>query len=276
MKLYLRNQFLELEEPVIMGILNITPDSFSDGGKYLGAAAAMRQAEKLVTDGAAIIDVGGESTRPGARRVGVDEEIDRVIPVIEKIKETWDVLVSIDTYKENVARLAVEEADADMVNDISALMYSEAMAETVSELNVPVVLMHIKGTPETMQQAPSYTDVVAEIKDFFEERIEFALARGIKKEKLILDPGIGFGKRVEDNIAILKNLRAFAEFELPLMAGISRKSFLGAISGEKIPAQRDAETTAAHILAMSNGASMLRVHDVAQAVKTVKIFKAMF
>jgi len=276
MKLYLRNQFLELEEPVIMGILNITPDSFSDGGKYFGAAAAMRQAEKLVTDGAAIIDVGGESTRPGARRVGVDEEIDRVIPVIEKIKETWDVLVSIDTYKENVARLAVEEADADMVNDISALMYSEAMAETVSELNVPVVLMHIKGTPETMQQAPSYTDVVAEIKDFFEERIEFALARGIKKEKLILDPGIGFGKRVEDNIAILKNLRAFAEFELPLMAGISRKSFLGAISGEKIPAQRDAETTAAHILAMSNGASMLRVHDVAQAVKTVKIFKAMF
>jgi dihydropteroate synthase len=227
----------------------------------------------MAAEGADIIDVGGESTRPGASRVGVDEETDRVLPLIARIREDTGALVSVDTNKEEVARLAVEEGGADIVNDISAFRFSERMATVVAELNVPVVLMHIQGTPETMQRAPSYADVVAEISDYFQERIDYALGRGVKKEKIILDPGIGFGKRLEDNIAIIRHLKEFAEFELPVMVGLSRKSFLGLLSGEKSAERRSAETIAASLVAVRNGASMLRVHDVAAMVKALKVWR---
>jgi dihydropteroate synthase len=273
MKIYLKNRFIEREEPLVMGILNVTPDSFSDAGRFFTLDAALRQAREMAGAGADIIDVGGESTRPGAVRLGAEEEIDRVLPVIEKIKDELDVLVSIDSSKEEVARLAVEEGGADLVNDISALQFSENMAATVARMGVPAVLMHIKGTPETMQVNPGYNDVVGEIAEYFQQRIDFALSQGIKKEKLILDPGIGFGKRLEDNIAIIRNLRTFAEFELPLLVGVSRKSFLGLLSGEKVPEKRGAETIAASLCAARNGAAILRVHDVEPLVKALKVWR---
>ena len=275
MKLYLKNRFIEKQEPLVMGILNVTPDSFSDAGRFFESNAALQHAREMVAAGADIIDVGGESTRPGANQLSAEEEIDRILPTIEKIKEELNVLVSIDTTKADVARLAVEEGGADLVNDISALQFSEHMAATVAELNVPVVLMHIKGTPENMQKDPFYADVVNEINDYFQQRIDFALSHGIKKEKIILDPGIGFGKRLEDNITIIKNLKRFGEFDLPILIGVSRKSFLGQLSGEKIPEKREVETITANIMAVLNGAAIIRVHDVAQAVKALKILKVL-
>lgn len=275
MKLYLRSGFSEKSAPLVMGILNVTPDSFSDAGRFFEPAAALEQARAMAEAGADIIDVGGESTRPGATPISADEETDRVLPVIEKIKQELGILVSVDTSKEEVARLAVEEAGADLVNDISGMRFSEHMAAAVAELNVPVIVMHIQGTPEDMQRRPSYTDVVNEIKDYFQERIEFAMSRGVQKEKIILDPGIGFGKRLEDNVAIIRRLREFAEFELPVMVGLSRKSFLGTLSGEKVAAKRGAETIAAGLVAVRNGAAMLRVHDVAGMVKALKVWKSL-
>jgi dihydropteroate synthase len=275
MKLYLRNGFIEKNDPMIMGILNVTPDSFSDAGRFFKNGDALEHARAMAAAGADIIDVGGESTRPGSAPIGLDEEIDRVLPVIEKIKEELAILVSVDTSKEEVARMAVEEGGADMVNDISAFGFSERMAATVAELNVPVILMHIKGTPKNMQHDPFYADIIAEIKDYFQERIDYALSHGIKKEKLILDPGIGFGKRLEDNIAIIRNLKQFAEFDLPVMIGLSRKSFLGLLSGEKVPEKRGAETVAASLLAVRNGAAILRVHDVKQMVKALKVWQGL-
>ncbi|NIM12898.1 MAG: dihydropteroate synthase [Candidatus Aminicenantes bacterium] len=272
-KLYLRKDFLELDAPVVMGVLNVTPDSFSDGGNFLGSDSAIRQAEQMVEDGAAIIDVGGESTRPGARQVSADEELDRVMPVIEKIKDEWEVLVSVDTYKERVARTTVLEGGADLVNDISALGFSDNMADTIAKLEVPVILMHIKGTPEDMQKEPFYKDVIRELKQYFQSRIDFALAKGIKKEKIIIDPGIGFGKRLEDNIEIIKKLETFTEFELPIMIGTSRKSFLGSLGGETIPIEREAETITANIISILNGASIIRVHHVKNAVKSINVLK---
>lgn len=273
MELYLKTEFKELETPVVMGILNITPDSFSDGGKFLESSMAIRQAEQMVKDGAAIIDVGGESTRPGARTVSVDEEIDRIMPVIEKIKSEFEVIVSVDTYKERVAKTAVIEAGADMINDISGLRFSESMADTIARLDVPIILMHIKGTPENMQKDPFYSDVIAEIKQYFHYRIDLALSKGIKKEKIIIDPGIGFGKRVEDNILILKRLHELNEFELPILIGLSRKSFLGVLAGETIPIKREAETITANLIAILHGASIIRVHNVKNAVKSINVFK---
>jgi dihydropteroate synthase len=274
-KLYLKNSFIEKEGPLVMGILNVTPDSFSDAGRFFESNAALQHAREMVAAGADIIDVGGESTRPGANQLSAEEEIDRILPTIEKIKEELGVLVSIDTTKADVARLAIEEGGADLVNDISALQFSATMAATVAELNVPVVLMHIKGTPENMQKDPFYADVLGEIEDYFQQRIDFALSHGIKKEKLILDPGIGFGKRLEDNIAIIKNLKRFCEFDLPLLVGVSRKSFLGQLSGEKFPEKREAETITANILAVLNGAAIIRVHDVSHAVKAMKVLKGL-
>ena len=273
MKLYLKNGFIEKSEPLVMGILNVTPDSFSDAGRFFEGNAALEHAREMVAAGADIIDVGGESTRPGAGQLSAEEEIDRILPTIEKIKEELGIPVSIDTTKADVARLAVEEGGADLVNDISALQFSEAMAATVAELNVPVILMHIKGTPENMQKDPFYSDVIGEITDYFQQRIDFALSHGIKKEKLILDPGIGFGKRLEDNIAIIKNLKMFAEFELPILVGVSRKSFLGLLSGEKVPEKRGPETIAAGLCAVRNGAAILRVHEVEPLVKALKVWR---
>jgi dihydropteroate synthase len=275
MKLYLRNGFLEKEDPLVMGILNVTPDSFSDAGRFFAPGPALDHARAMADAGADIIDVGGESTRPGSRPVGLDEEIDRVLPVIARIKEETGALVSVDTSKEEVARLAVEEGGADIINDISALRFSERMASVVAELGVPVVLMHIQGTPETMQRAPAYADVIAEISDYFQERIDYAQGRGVQRQKIILDPGIGFGKRLEDNVAIVRQLRRFAAFELPLLVGLSRKSFLGLLGGEKSAERRDAETVAANLVAVRNGAAILRVHDVGAAVRALKVWRAL-
>jgi dihydropteroate synthase len=275
MKLFLKHRTLDKPDPLVMGILNVTPDSFSDGGRYLKADEAVTRAEEMVDAGADIIDIGGESTRPGATAVGEDEEMERVIPVIRRIKESWDIPISIDTYKARVARAAVEEAGADMVNDISALRFSAGMAGTVAQLNVPVVLMHIRGLPGTMQDQPRYGDVIAEIHDYLGERIEFAVAGGIAREKIILDPGIGFGKRVEDNIAIIRQLKRFTDFSLPLLIGISRKSFLGKITGEPAADKRIGETLTAGVMAILNGASIIRVHDVRETVASVRILRAL-
>lgn len=273
MKLYLKHDFLELETPVVMGVLNVTPDSFSDGGCFFKYDDALKQAEQLIKDGAAIIDIGGESSRPGAQTVSADEEIDRIIPIIEKIKDEFAAIVSVDTYKERVAKTAVLEAGADMVNDISALRFSDNMAETIAKLDVPVVLMHIKGTPENMQKNPSYQHLIFEIKQYFHTQVDYALSKGVKKEKIIIDPGIGFGKRVQDNIEIIKKLAEFKEFELPILIGLSRKSFLGTISNEPIPIERGAETICANIIAILNGASIIRVHNVKDTAKSIKILK---
>lgn len=273
MNIYLRNGFLEFETPVVMGVLNVTPDSFSDGGYFLEVDTALKHVEKMIQDGAQVIDIGGESSRPGAKAVNVDEEIDRIMPIIERIKAEFEILVSVDTYKERVAREAVLEAGADIVNDISGLRFSENMAETIAFLNVPVVMMHMKGMPENMQVNPGYSNVIEEIKEYFQENIDIALTSGIKKEKIIIDPGIGFGKRLPDNIDIIKNLGQFKEFDLPILIGVSRKSFLGLIAGENDPLEREAETITGNLIAIMNGASFIRVHNVKNAVKSIKVLK---
>jgi len=271
--IHYRDRSVSYNVPLIMGIVNVTPDSFSDGGKNYIIDDALKSVEKMVAVGVDIVDIGGESSRPGADRISEDEEIRRVIPLIKGIKKEFDVRVSIDTTKESVAKLAVEEAAADIINDISALKGSLRMAEIVSELNVPVVLMHMKGKPKDMQNNPFYNDVVKELFSFFKERIDFSMRKGIKRNKIIIDPGIGFGKRVEDNVQILKNLKRFTELGLPLLIGLSRKSFLGKISGEINPAMRGAETITADIISVINGASILRVHDVENCIRSIKILK---
>ena len=276
MKLYLNNEFREYQAPVVMGILNLTPDSFSDGGRFNRFDSAVSHAEQMVRSGAQIIDVGGESSRPGAERIDINEETDRVLSVIKKIKSEFDILVSIDTYKDKVAELAVKEGGADIVNDISALSFSSDMAEVVCKLNVPVILMHMKGTPADMQDDPFYHDVISEVIDYLNGRIDFAVSRGIKREKIIIDPGIGFGKRVEDNITIIRNLKKFNAINLPLLIGLSKKSFLGAISSIEDPFQREAETITANLIAVMNGASIIRVHNVENCVRSLKILKDLF
>lgn len=258
-----------------MGILNVTPDSFSDGGRFLSLDDAIRHAEHMVRSGADIVDIGGESTRPGARTVSADEEIDRIVPVIDKVKREFEILVSIDTTKERVARVVVEEAGVDMVNDISGLRFSEHMASTIARLEVPVVIMHIQGTPENMQKKPFYRDVVDELKQYFRERLDFALSKGIKKEKIIIDPGIGFGKRFEDNLDIIKRLKEFNALGCPVLIGLSRKSFLGTIGGQEIPENREIETVAANIISLLNGASIVRVHNVDFMVRAINVMQAL-
>ncbi len=277
MVLPIREKVTEKNLPLLMGILNVTPDSFSDGGKYLQIDKALKHAEKLIKDGADIIDVGGESTRPGAARISEEEELDRILPVISAIKENFDILVSVDTYKSQVARLAVSETKADMINDISALSFSPDMAQVAAQLDVPVVLMHIKGTPETMQLNPYYDDVIAEIIDFFEERIAFALSNKIKKENLIIDVGIGFGKRYQDNIRLLQELNSFKQFDLPLLIGVSRKTFIGIFSGIQTPAERDFESALISAFAFLRGADILRVHNIEytrRALQTLNVLTA--
>ncbi len=261
--------------PLIMGILNVTPDSFSDGGNYSDVDAALRQVELMINEGADIIDIGGESTRPGALKVSEVEELDRVVPLISRIKKEFDTVVSVDTYKEKVARASVIEGKADIINDISALGFSESMASTVAELNVPVILMHIKGTPETMQKNPSYDNVVEEICTWLKDRVKRAVEAGVSTDNIVIDPGIGFGKRLVDNIEIIKKLKDFTELGFPVLMGLSRKRFLGEITGETDASERDIETVAADLVSFMNGASIIRVHNVGAAVKSIKVFNAL-
>ncbi len=275
MKLMLAERIVELHDPVVMGILNVTPDSFSDGGTYFDQRQALQHARILAEQGAQIIDVGGESTRPGAQPVDAETEIERVVGLIRQIKQSSDVLVSVDTRKAVVARAALS-AGADIVNDISALRDDEEMAALVASWQCPVVMMHMQGSPETMQDNPGYDDVIMELRRFFTERIECALAAGISPEQIILDPGIGFGKRLQDNIDIIKNLWSLAEFKKPIMIGLSRKRFLGAIAGERDAAERDFESLTANLAAWKRGAQIFRVHNVSATVRGLKTARVLF
>ncbi|WP_456419841.1 dihydropteroate synthase, partial [Thermovibrio sp.] len=270
-----RGKDLSLSEPVVMGILNATPDSFSDGGRYTTVELALKRAEEIISQGGKIVDVGGESTRPGAPPVPLEEELRRVIPVIREVRKRLGegFFISVDTYKAEVARQALLEG-ADMVNDISGLQFDPKMAEVVSSFGCPVVIMHIKGTPRDMQKNPYYEDAVSEICDYFEERLSFALERGIGRDKIILDPGIGFGKRLEDNLCILKRFSEFRVFGLPLLVGASRKSFIGAITGEDEPQERLAGSLGAIAPAFYGGAKIFRVHDVKETYRFLKLLRA--
>jgi dihydropteroate synthase len=258
----------------VMGVLNVTPDSFSDGGKFLDIPKAVDQALRLEAEGADWIDVGGESTRPGAEKLSVSDEKKRVLPVVRALAKALKIPLSIDTYKAEVARASVGEG-ARMVNDIGALRLDAAMAPTLAELNVPVVLMHMKGRPRTMQKKPIYADLVREILGFFRERVAFAVRQGIDEKRLLLDPGFGFGKGPWHNIELTRKLAEFNRLGRPLVFGPSRKKTLGVLLGGLPPEERLAATLAAVTAGVLNGADMVRVHDVKNAVQAVKIADAL-
>ncbi len=255
-----------------MGVLNVTPDSFFDGGRFYDVGKAVEHALRMIEDGADIIDVGGESTRPYSEPVPADEELKRVLPVIRGIRARSDILISVDTYKAKTARTA-HDAGADMINDISGLTFDRDMAGTVGDLGAYVVIMHIKGTPGNMQDEPFYDDVISEIKDFFIERIRFSKDHGVKEDNIILDPGIGFGKRVEDNLKILKMLGAFKDMERPILAGTSMKSFIGAVTNATMEERIDG-TLASIAISLWNGADIVRVHDVKRAHRVLNLIQA--
>jgi dihydropteroate synthase len=265
---------LPLSRPLVMGILNVTPDSFSDGGQFESVDSAVAHGLAMIEQGADIIDVGGESSRPGAEPVDLQEELRRVVPVIERLRRETSTPISVDTRRAETARVALD-VGADMVNDISALRQDPDMADLVAERKVPVILMHMQGTPGDMQKNPSYADCVSEIAAFFDERIAFARKRGINKEKLIIDPGIGFGKRLSDNVALLAHLDTFRKFNLPILVGVSRKSFIGMLNpATQDPQQRLGGSIAAAVAAVINGADIVRVHDVGQTVEALKVIQA--
>ena len=254
---------------LIMGILNMTPDSFSDGGQFKSHNKAIDHALKMVEEGANIIDIGGESTRPGAEAVQLEEELSRTIPIIEAVRLKSDCLISIDTYKSKVAKTALA-AGADMVNDISGLTFDHNMASLVAERNVPVIIMHIKGKPRDMQKNPNYDNLIKEIKAFFEVQIAIAKKAGIDSGNIILDPGIGFGKRLEDNFEIIRELGQISTMGYPVLLGPSRKSFIGFTLD--LPVEERIEGTLASITAgVINGARIVRVHDIRATRRTLTI-----
>ncbi len=271
MLLRLGSQTLSLDRPLVMGVLNVTPDSFSDGGKFFATDAAIRQAERMFAAGAAIVDVGGESTRPGAGQISEDEELDRVIPVIETISDGTDIAVSIDTSKPGVMRAAVN-AGASMINDVYALRQDGAV-EAASELDVAVCLMHMQGEPGTMQENPGYQDIPGDILDFLSKRITACRDAGIDDEKIVIDPGFGFGKTHEHNVRLLASLDRFQELGMPLLVGLSRKSTLGALTGKDVEERLPAGIAAA-ILAVERGAHIVRTHDVDETIDALKIASA--
>lgn len=262
---------LDISRPQVMGILNVTPDSFSDGGLFIEREKAVRQARQMVADGATIIDVGGESTRPGAADVGREQELERVIPIIEAIHSQLDVIVSVDTSKPEVMSAAVT-AGAGLINDIRALREPGALL-AARATGVPVCLMHMLGEPRSMQQNPHYDDVLREVKDFLAARVEACENAGIGADKLILDPGFGFGKTTAHNLQLVKGLPGFAELGRPLLMGVSRKSSIGAILDKPVDGRLIGSVTLA-VLCAQAGARILRVHDVAQTVEALKICHA--
>ncbi len=263
---------LDLSVPVVMGILNVTPDSFSDGGRYIDLDTATAAARRMAEDGAAIIDIGGESTRPGAEPVSAQEEMDRVLPVIEALREQLELPLSIDTSKPEVMTEAVR-AGAGMINDVNALRAPGAV-EAASALSVPVCLMHMQGEPRTMQQAPRYTDVVAEVKAFLRQRIRQCEAAGIPRQHILVDPGFGFGKTLEHNLALLRGLSGFCDLGAGVLVGLSRKSMLGMLTGREAH-ERLAASIAAAVLAVERGAVVVRVHDVAETADALAVVNAL-
>lgn len=262
---------LDLTRPHVMGIVNVTPDSFSDGGKYSSVDLAIEHALQLIAEGADILDIGGESTRPGATPVGLDEELKRVIPVIEALSKVTTVPLSIDTYKPGVMRAAIQ-AGVDIVNDICALR-EEGALEIVANSNAGVCLMHMQGTPQTMQVNPQYYDVVTEVKQFLADRVDACLKHGIASERITLDPGFGFGKTTAHNVALIQHLDSFAELGFPLLVGLSRKSVLGRIAGGD-EQQRLHAGLAASVISVMKGAKIVRVHDVKATVDALKVVAA--
>jgi len=255
---------------LVMGIVNVTPDSFSDGGKFYRTDSAINHALEMINDGADIIDVGGESSRPGAKKISIDEELDRIIPVIKGIRLiSPNVLISIDTTKSVVAENAIS-VGANIVNDISGLAFDPDMVQIASKLKIPIVIMHMKGIPENMQDNPCYNNIIFDIKLFFKNQINLAIEAGVKKENIILDPGIGFGKTVEHNFIIINKLNEFCEFDIPLLIGPSRKSFIGITLD--LPVENRFEGTAAVTTAgILNGARIIRVHNVKKIKRIVAI-----
>jgi dihydropteroate synthase len=266
-----RGQLVSLSTPKVMGILNLTPDSFFDGGKFNGVDNALHQTERMLNEGAAFIDVGGMSSRPGAAIISEEEELQRVVPVVQQmVKRFPDILISVDTIRARVAKETVE-AGAVIVNDISAGRFDQAMLETVAALRAPFIAMHMQGLPANMQQNPVYENVVTEVTDFFVERINACRAAGIKD--VILDPGFGFGKTVEHNYTLLRNLSYFQHLNCPLLVGVSRKSMITKVLNIKAADALNG-TTALNTLALLNGAHILRVHDVKEAAEVVRLVEA--
>ena len=264
------NSWLKMpSHTLIMGILNLTPDSFSDGGQFSDKNQATDYALKMIEDGADMIDIGGESTRPGAEPVSLDEELKRTISIIKSIRQQSDCLISIDTYKSPVAEAALD-VGANLVNDISGLTFDEKMIDIVIARKVPVILMHMKGTPRSMQVDPHYNNVIKEICEFFKRKVKSAKNSGILDNMIILDPGIGFGKRLEDNFEIIRELKQICAMGYPILLGPSRKSFIGA--SLNLPVEERLEGTLASItVGIMNGANIIRVHDVKETLRAVKI-----
>jgi len=266
-------RILRLDRPQVMGIVNVTPDSFSDGGAHDTTDAAVAHALKLVEEGADLLDIGGESTRPGADEVPLEEELRRVVPVIERLVAQVSIPISIDTSKPAVMRAAVQ-AGAGMINDVYALRRDGAL-DAAAALDVPVVLMHMQGEPRSMQAAPDYDDVVGDVHRFLAERLFAAEMAGIAKKRLVVDPGFGFGKDTAHNLQLLAQLERFVELGVPVLAGLSRKRSIGQITGRDVPADRMAGSVAAHLIAAQRGAAIVRVHDVAATVDALKVWNAM-
>jgi len=264
------NDWVEAGDRVlVMGIVNVTPDSFYDGGRYVRPETAIDRGLRLVEEGADLLDVGGESTRPGSRSITVQEELDRVLPVVEGLRARTPTVLSIDTTKSEVAEAAIS-AGATLVNDVSALRFDGRMEDVVARSGAFVVLMHILGTPETMQQRPTYADVVAEVRSFLAERVQAAVAAGIPAKRIFIDPGIGFGKTLAHNLAILRQLERFTELGRPVLVGVSRKAFLGQLLD--LPADERIEgTIAANTAAILHGASIIRVHDAKEGRRTADV-----
>ncbi len=263
---------LALDRPRVMGIVNVTPDSFSDGGEHATVEAAVAHALRLADEGADLLDIGGESTRPGAADVSVDEELARVIPVIERLAQATTLPISIDTSKPEVMRAAVA-AGASMINDVCALRREGAL-DAAAALGVPVVLMHMQGEPRSMQDAPEYEDVVADVHRFLAERIFSAEMAGIDKKRIVVDPGFGFGKTTAHNLALLARFERFADLGVPVLAGLSRKRTIGELTGRDDLRDRVSGSVAAHLIAVQRGAALVRVHDVAATVDALKVWHA--
>ena len=262
------------KQSLVMGILNVTPDSFSDGGKYFEKNTAIEHALKMVENGADIIDIGGESTRPFSDPVNLDEELSRVIPVIEGIRKKSDVCISIDTTKSVVASKALQ-VGASIINDVSAMEVDPLMADVAIQFNCPLIIMHMKGTPENMQDNPKYESLISDIKDYLVGRIDFALSRGVEQKKIIIDPGIGFGKTVENNFEIINNLNHFVELNFPVLLGASRKSFIG-VSLNLPEEDRLEGSLAANVIGLQQGVKIFRVHDVSETNKALLIANKIF
>lgn len=259
----------------IMGILNATPNSFYEGSRVSTLDIAVEKAMKMIEDGADILDIGGESTKPGSDPVDVKEEISRVVPLIEEIrKRNKKILISVDTYRAETAEESIK-AGADIINDISGLTFDDGMADVVRRYDVPIIIMHIKGTPKNMQNNPHYEDVVKEMKEFFKTQIDYALSKGIKEDKLILDPGIGFGKLYEHNIEAMKKIEEFYEFDMPILLAVSRKATIGKAIGD-LPAEDRLEgTIAVSCYAAYKGIEMIRVHDVLENYRAIKMIEVL-